>query len=264
MSDIIEIKVPDIGDTAEVDVIEVLVAEGDTVAKEQSLITVESDKASMEIPSTAAGVVKSIKVKIGDKVSEGTVILELRADAGKSTKPAAAKEEKAAVPAAQPPSAGAEQAPTAKSADAAEKGSAGSGGQATVVVPDIGDATDVEVIEVMVAVGDRIELEQSLITVESDKASMEVPSSQVGTVKEVRVKLGDKVKIGDEIVVVELDASAQAPAAPAEVAPNGEVRGADDAPAPLAGMHEPDVAPEAGEETSAPSAEATAAVVSGG
>src|SRR5690606_27830053 len=126
-------------------------------------------------------------VKIGDKVSEGTVILELRADAGKSTKPAAAKEEKAAVPAAQPPSAGAEQAPTAKSADAAEKGSAGSGGQATVVVPDIGDATDVEVIEVMVAVGDRIELEQSLITVESDKASMEVPSSQVGTVKEVRV-----------------------------------------------------------------------------
>lgn len=264
MSDIIEIKVPDIGDTAEVDVIEVLVAEGDTVAKEQSLITVESDKASMEIPSTAAGVVKAIKVKIGDKVSEGTVILELSADAGKSAKPAAAKEEKAAVPAAQPSSAGAEQAPAAKPADAAEKGSAGSGGQATVVVPDIGDATDVEVIEVMVAVGDRIELEQSLITVESDKASMEVPSSQVGTVKEVRVKLGDKVNQGDEIVVVELDASAQAPAAPAEVAPNGEVRGADDAPAPLAGMHEPDVAPEAGEETSAPSAEATAAVVSGG
>src|SRR5690606_14971356 len=155
------------------------------------------------------------------------------------------------VPAAQPSSAGAEQAPAAKPADAAEKGSAGSGGQATVVVPDIGDATDVEVIEVMVAVGDRIELEQSLITVESDKASMEVPSSQVGTVKEVRVKLGDKVNQGDEIVVVELDASAQAPAAPAEVAPNGEVRGADDAP-------------EAGEETSAPSAEATAAVVSGG
>ncbi|NLC36081.1 MAG: dihydrolipoamide acetyltransferase, partial [Alcaligenaceae bacterium] len=177
MSNIIEIKVPDIGDVAEVDVIEVLVAEGDTVTQEQSLITVESDKASMEIPSTAAGVVKLLKVKVGDKVSEGSVILELAgADAKAAAQPAAAP----AAPAA-----------------------AGKAERATVVVPDIGDATDVEVIEIMVSVGDQVEPEQSLITVESDKASMEVPSSHGGVVKEVRVNLGDKVNQGSEIVILE-------------------------------------------------------------
>lgn len=270
MSKTIEIKVPDIGDVSEVDVIEVLVAEGDTVTKEQSLITVESDKASMEIPSSAAGVVKSMKVKVGDKVSEGTVILELAADGAQGGKEAAKAEK---TESAQPEAAAGQPAPVAAQADTsgadAASASPAAGGateQATVVVPDIGDATDVEVIEIMVAVGDRIELEQSLITVESDKASMEVPSSHAGVVKDVRVKLGDKVNQGDAIVVVEVEtAPQQAPApAAAHVAPNGEVKGADAAPAPLAGMHEPDIAPEPRNVGETPAAESTAPIVSGG
>ncbi|HLV28816.1 MAG TPA: dihydrolipoyllysine-residue acetyltransferase [Burkholderiaceae bacterium] len=255
MSNIIEVKVPDIGDVAEVDVIEVLVAEGDTVAKEQSLITVESDKASMEIPSTSAGVVKSLKVKVGDKVGEGSVILELTAE---GEQPAASKE--SAAPAAQAPSEqAAATAPAAPAAAAAETtgtagGEAGQAQRVTVVVPDIGDAKDVEVIEVMVAVGDRVEAEQSLITVESDKASMEVPSSHAGVVKEVLVNLGDKVNKGNEIVVLETAGAAAAPA------PNGETPSADAAPAPVAAMNEPDVAPEAG---SGPAAQTATAAASG-
>ena len=240
MSNIIEVKVPDIGDVAEVDVIEVLVAEGDTISKEQSLITVESDKASMEIPSTAAGVVKSLKVSVGDKVGEGTVILELEAQG-------AAKEKK---PAESPKTATTTQAATS---DAPQKedekpvakpaASSGPSELATVVVPDIGDATDVEVIEVMVAVGDKVEAEQGLITVESDKASMEVPSSHSGVVKEVRVKLGDKVNQGSDIVVLEV-ASEAAEAAPSKPA-QAESPQADTAAAPIEAMSEPDVAPEA-------------------
>src|SRR5690554_3811058 len=255
MSKTIEIKVPDIGDVSEVDVIEVLVAEGDTVAKEQSLITVESDKASMEIPSTSAGVVKSLKVKVGDKVGEGSVILELTAEGGQ---PTASKE--AAASAAQAPSEqAAATAPAAPAAAAAETtgtagGEAGQAQRVMVVVPDIGDAKDVEVIEVMVAVGDRVEAEQSLITVESDKASMEVPSSHAGVVKEVLVNLGDKVNKGNEIVVLETAGAAAAPA------PNGETPSADAAPAPVAAMNEPDVAPEAG---SGPAAQTATAAASG-
>src|SRR5690554_2136606 len=133
MSNIIEVKVPDIGDVTEVEVIEVLVAPGDSVTKEQSLITVESDKASMEIPSTAAGIVKQVKVKLGDKVSEGTVILELAVEqAGKAAqaeaKPAAAAAEPEAAPAAAP----------SKPAPSKPAAPAGAAEQATVVVPDIG------------------------------------------------------------------------------------------------------------------------------
>src|SRR5690554_57103 len=212
MSNIIEVKVPDIGDVAEVDVIEVLVAQGDTVAKEQSLITVESDKASMEIPSTAEGVVKSLKVSVGDKVGEGSVILELEAQAGGQggKEPKQPAKDSASSPATGQKTSG-DAAPAAAGAaqsggqSAPQKAPAAAGGgakqSATVVVPDIGDATDVDVIEVMVSVGDRIEVEQSLITVESDKASMEVPSSHAGVVKDVRVKVGDKVSKGTDIVI---------------------------------------------------------------
>jgi len=258
MSNIIEVKVPDIGDVAEVDVIEVLVAEGDTVAKEQSLITVESDKASMEIPSPGAGVVKNLKVKVGDKVGEGSVILELdsatdAAAAAPSAK--AGKSDKNASPAGSAEQSGTEATSGAESQPAAA--SAG-GARATVIIPDIGDAKDVEVIEIMVAVGDKVEAEQSLITVESDKASMEVPSSQSGVVKEVRVKLGDKVNQGDEIVVLEVAAEpAPAEAAPAVPQAAAETPAADTAPAPVAGMSEPDVAPEANEPV-APAAAVTA------
>lgn len=244
MSNIIEVKVPDIGDVAEVDVIEVLVAEGDTIAKEQSLITVESDKASMEIPSTVAGVVKALKVQVGDKVSEGSVILELAQEGAAEATPksqSAAKAKEAPAASAAP----AEQAsrPAAASA-AASGGAAGQSQQATVVVPDIGDATDVEVIEIMVSVGDHVDVEQGLITVESDKASMEVPSSHSGVVKEVRVKLGDKVNQGSEIVVLEVAAGSADQASQAAASPAGEAPQADAAPAPLSAMHEPDVAPE--------------------
>ncbi len=189
MSNLIEVKVPDIGDFDEVDVIEVLVAEGDRIEEDQSLITVESDKASMEIPSSAAGIVKSLKVKVGDKVSEGTVLLELEPDAGaaSASEPSATAENKASTETAADTSA------PAAPADA-------SGGVVQVVVPDIGDFDEVDVIEVLVNEGDTVQEEQSLITVESDKASMEIPSSHAGRVVALRVKVGDKVAKGSLIL----------------------------------------------------------------
>ena len=188
MSNIVQIKVPDIGDFKEVEVIEVLVAVGDTIKAEQSLITVESDKASMEIPASQGGVVKSITVKVGDKVAEGAVVLEVEAaDAAADAPKADAKE----APKAEGKEAPKQAAAAAAKAEAAAPAAAS--GPIEIEVPDIGDFKEVEVIEVMVAVGDTIKAEQSLITVESDKASMEIPASQGGVVKEVKVKVGDKV-----------------------------------------------------------------------
>ncbi|WP_447919362.1 dihydrolipoyllysine-residue acetyltransferase [Achromobacter aegrifaciens] len=212
MSNIVQIKVPDIGDFKEVEVIEVLVAVGDTIKAEQSLITVESDKASMEIPASQGGVVKSISVKVGDKVAEGTVVLEVEASgAGEAAAPAAAAAKEEA------PKAEAKAAPQ-QAAAAAPAAPAAASGPVNVEVPDIGDFKEVEVIEIMVAVGDTIKAEQSLITVESDKASMEIPASQGGVVKEVKVKVGDKVAKGSVVVVVEGAAPAAAAAAPAAAA----------------------------------------------
>ena len=207
---LVEIKVPDIGDFDEVAVIELLVKPGDTVAAEQSLITVESDKASMEIPSSAAGVVKELKVKLGDKVKEGSVVLLLEAEGGAAAAPAPA----AAAPA---PAA----APAAVAAPAPVAAVAAAAGPLEVHVPDIGDFKDVAVIEVFVKPGDAIKVEQSLITVESDKASMEIPSSHAGVLKELKVKVGDKVNIGDLLAILEGAAGAAAPvaAAPAAAAP---------------------------------------------
>ncbi len=214
MSNVVQIKVPDIGDFKEVEVIEVLVAVGDTIKAEQSLITVESDKASMEIPASQGGVVKSIAVKVGDKVAEGAVVLEVEEE-----------------PKAEAPRQAAAAAPAAKAEAAAP---ATSSGPVEIEVPDIGDFKEVEVIEVMVAVGDTIKAEQSLITVESDKASMEIPASQGGVVKEVKVKVGDKVAKGSIVVVVEGSAPAAAPAAKAEAAPAKEQAPAAKAEAPAA------------------------------
>ncbi|WP_342066598.1 dihydrolipoyllysine-residue acetyltransferase [Achromobacter kerstersii] len=213
MSNIVQIKVPDIGDFKEVEVIEVLVAVGDTIKAEQSLITVESDKASMEIPASQGGVVKSITVKVGDKVAEGAVVLEVEAEASDAAP--AAKEEAPKAAAKEAPKQAAAAAPAAK-AEAAAPAAAASG-PVDIEVPDIGDFKEVEVIEVMVAVGDTIKAEQSLITVESDKASMEIPASQGGVVKEVKVKVGDKVAKGSVVVVVE-GGAASAPAAKTEAA----------------------------------------------
>ncbi|WP_374698113.1 dihydrolipoyllysine-residue acetyltransferase [Alcaligenes nematophilus] len=214
MSNIIQVKIPDIGADDAVEVIEILVKEGETIEVEQSLITVESDKASMEIPSSDAGVVKSIKVKLGDKVKEGSLVLELEAAEGAQAAPAAEPAKAEAAPAPK-----AEAAPAAAPA-AAAAAPAGGEQQVTVQVPDIGDARDVDVIEIMVQVGDTIEVDQSLITVESDKASMEVPSSHAGVVTAIKVKLGDKVSQGSDILELTVQGAAAAPApAKAEAAP---------------------------------------------
>jgi len=172
---IVEIKVPDIGDFDEVAVIELLVKVGDTIKPEQSLITVESDKASMEIPASHGGVVTELKVKLGDKVKEGSVVVLLEAASAVSeAKPAAA-------PAASAPAAPVSVAATPAAAPAAS-------GPVNVFVPDIGDFKDVAVIELLVKVGDTVKVEQSLITVESDKASMEIPSSTAGVSRKSRSK----------------------------------------------------------------------------
>ena len=204
----IQVNVPDIGDFDEVAVIELLVAVGDTVTKDQSLITVESDKASMEIPSSHAGVVKAVHVKLGDKVKLGSLMLELEGAA--DARPVAAASPVAAAPTSSPSPTPAPAAPVSAAAPA---------GDVALHVPDIGDFKDVAVIEILVAVGDTVTQEQSLITVESDKASMEIPSSHAGVLKALSVKIGDVVNIGDLIGAITVAGVAPAaPAAPAAVA----------------------------------------------
>ncbi len=235
MSQAIEVKVPDIGDYKDIPVIEVLVKAGDTVEKEQSLITLESDKATMDVPSPASGTVKEVKVKVGDNVSEGSLVLVLDG-AGAAAAPAAKAEQ--AAPAAAP-------------AQAAAPAPAASGGVQTVKVPDIGDYKDVPVIEIGVKVGDRVEKEQSLVTLESDKATMDVPSPVAGVVKAILVKVGDNVSEGTGIVVVEAEGAAATSAAPAQKAP---VEEPSDAPAPAAARPAP----------AAPSALAQAPIIPAG
>jgi pyruvate dehydrogenase E2 component (dihydrolipoamide acetyltransferase) len=196
---LMEIHVPDIGDFDEVTVIELLVKPGEAVKAEQSLITVESDKASMEIPSSASGTVKDLKVKLGDKVKKGSLVLVM--DAETADAPSAQGAEPASQLKANAPQAAT--APVAKAEVAAPVAAPAPSGLVQVLVPDIGDFKDVTVIEVMVKPGDSVKLEQSLITVESDKASMEIPSSAAGVVKELKVKLGDKINVGDLMAVLE-------------------------------------------------------------
>ncbi|SJL85359.1 pyruvate dehydrogenase complex dihydrolipoyllysine-residue acetyltransferase [Vibrio palustris] len=204
-----EVNVPDIGDD-EVEVTEIMVKVGDTVEEEQSLISVEGDKASMEVPAPFAGTVKEIKVAEGDKVKTGSFIMIFDV--------AGSAEAAAPAPAAEAPA-----APAASSASQ------------DVNVPDIGD-DEVEVTEIMVKVGDTVEEEQSLISVEGDKASMEVPAPFAGTVKEIKVSEGDKVKTGSFIMVFEVAGAAPAPAPEAAPAP---------APAPAAKAEAPKAAPAA-------------------
>ena len=221
---LIEVKVPDIGDFDEVAVIELLVKVGDTVKAEQSLITVESDKASMEIPSSTAGVVKELRVNLGDKVKQGSVVLVVEA-AGAGAAPAAA------APAVAAPVAAAAPAPLAAAAPVASAAS----GLIDIHVPDIGDFKNVAVIEVFVKPGDSIKVEQSLITVESDKASMEIPSSHAGVLKELKVKVGDTVNIGDLLAILEGTVSAvAAPVAAAASAVAASASAAVSSPAAVA------------------------------
>ncbi|WP_029585693.1 dihydrolipoyllysine-residue acetyltransferase [Bradyrhizobium sp. URHD0069] len=192
-----QVLVPDIGDFKEVPIIEIQVKPGDRITAEAPLITLESDKASMEVPSPSAGVVKNIAVKLGDRVSQGAPILTLDLDGAG----AAAEAAKPAVTA--PP------APTSAPAGVAE-----------VRVPDIGDFKDVPIIEVMVKAGDTVKPEQPLVTLESDKASMEVPSPLAGVVQDLKAKIGDRVSEGTVILTLRTGAAAaQAqPAAPAAAA----------------------------------------------
>ena len=194
MSQAIDIKVPDIGDFTDVPVIEIFVSVGDTVKAEDPLISLESDKATMDVPSPRGGVVKAITVKVGDKLSEGSVFMQFVGDG------AAAAPAEAAKPSVSAP-------PSPVSAPA---------GLAEVRVPDIGDFKDVPVIEIFVKVGDMVKAEDPLVSLESDKATMDVPAPLSGVVKELRVKVGDKVSEGSIILALATgDAPTAAAAAPA-------------------------------------------------
>ncbi|CAJ9816412.1 dihydrolipoyllysine-residue acetyltransferase [Burkholderia pseudomallei] len=221
MSQAIEVKVPDIGDYKDVPVIEVLVKPGDAVEPEQSLVTLESDKATMDVPSPSAGTVKEVKVKVGDAVSQGSLIVLLDG-AQAAAQPAQANG--AATSAAQPAA-----APAAAPAPAAAAG----GGTVDVKVPDIGDYKDVPVIEIAVKIGDTVEKEQSLVTLESDKATMDVPSPAAGVVKDIKVKVGDAVSEGSLIVVLGASGGAAA-SAPQAAAPAPAPAAPAPAPAPQA------------------------------
>jgi pyruvate dehydrogenase E2 component (dihydrolipoamide acetyltransferase) len=175
VSNTVEIRVPDIGDFGDVPVIEVLVKPGDTVKKNDSLLTLESDKASMEVPSSADGVVESIAVKVGDKVSKGALILALRTENA---------------------------APSGEEKPSEAKASAPASNTVELRVPDIGDFENIPVIDVLVKPGDAVKKEAPLVTLESDKASMDVPASQDGTIATVLVKIGDKVSKGSVIATL--------------------------------------------------------------
>ena len=208
MSQIVEIKVPDIGGHDNVDVIDVAVKVGDTIAVDDTLITLETDKATMDVPADTAGVIKEVKINVGDKVSEGSVVVTVETGAAAAAPateaaPAAAAAVETPAPAASSPSAG---------------------GSVNVEVPDIGDNSDVDVIDVTVKVGDTVAIDDTLITLETDKATMDVPSTAAGKVTAVNIKVGDKVSQGTVIITVEGGASAPA-AAPAQAAA---------APAPVA------------------------------
>lgn len=194
-----EIKVPDIGSSGKASVIEVSVKPGDSIEAEQALITLESDKASMEIPSPAAGVVESISVKVGDEVGTGDLILVLKGAA--ASKPASV---------ASAASAPAEK-PKAQQSEATEEAAEPAGESVEEVrIPDIGSSGAANVIEVMVKAGDSVEADQSLITLESDKASMEIPAPKAGVVESLSIKVGDEAKTGDLILTLKVKGAAPA------------------------------------------------------
>jgi dihydrolipoamide dehydrogenase len=223
MATMVEVKVPDLGDFKDVPIIEVFVKAGDTVNAEDSLISLESDKATMDVPSPVDGVVKDIKVKLGDKVSEGSLILTVDADAAPAgvAPPQKIKEGGHA---------------TASGAPSADYGAAGVYESIDVRVPDIGDFKDIPIIEVFVKAGDTVKAEDALISLESDKATMDVPSPTAGTVTELKVKLGDKVAEGSLILTLSTGvkgAAAAAPPARGATPPTG----APAAPAPAAASY---------------------------
>src|SRR5438046_1525428 len=216
----IEVKVPDIGDFKDVPVIEVFVKPGDNVKPDDSLITLESDKAMMDVPSPSAGVVKDLKLKVGDKVSEGGAILTLETDGAAaapppqqaSAKPSSPSPSPSAAP-AQPPAAGKAPPPPEPSP------ASGRAGVQEVKVPDIGDFKNVPVIEVFVKPGDTVKADDPLVTLESDKATMDVPAPAAGVIKDLTLKVGDKVSEGTVILTLEARQTAAAKAPQEAAAP---------------------------------------------
>src|SRR3954468_19569551 len=191
----IEIRIPDIGDFKDVPIIEVHVKPGDTVAVEDPLLTLESDKATLEVPCPQAGTIGEVKVKPGDKVSEGDLIVMLEAEGGAAIPPKERLREDAA--------------PSAGDAQAGYGSPAGAYESIEVKVPDIGDFKDVPVIEILVKEGDEIGTEDPVITLESDKATMEIPAPAAGTVGAIRIKVGDRVSQGDTIMTLRTQAEAK-------------------------------------------------------
>jgi pyruvate dehydrogenase E2 component (dihydrolipoamide acetyltransferase) len=195
----VDVKVPDIGDFKDVPVIEVLVKPGDVVKVDQSLITLESDKATMDVPSPVAGEVAEVVAKVGDKVSMGTLIARVESAEGQTAQGGAASSKAAMPPAPAAPSAKASAPPAKASPAKAPAPASAKAAPINVTIPDIGDFTDVPIIEILVKVGDTVEAEQPIVTLESDKATMDVPSPAAGKITEILVKVGDKVSMGSLI-----------------------------------------------------------------
>ena len=239
-----EILVPDIGDFSNVDVIEVLVAPGDRVESEQGLITIETDKATMDVPSPLAGTLVEVRVSQGDKVSMGSVLalIELEGDAVASPAPAVEAAADSTPVAEAPPKPAAVRAETESSA--ASEPAPKPDGAVQVSVPDIGDFSAVDIIEVLVKAGDSVVAEQGLITIETDKATMDVPAPRAGIVASLQVKVGDKVSKGDPILMLTVGepgtvaAGKVAAAAPATAAPVPTVPQNDAAPAKAGSVDE--------------------------
>jgi len=204
MTKTIDIAVPDLGEYHDIPVISILVKPGDTIAKDTPLVELESEKATMEVPSSAAGVIRSISVKLGDKVSKGSVLASLEVE--DAAVPAVSVAAPAATSAS--PSVPTTPAPVAAAPNATIE----------VAVPDIGEYHDIPVIAVLVAPGDTVAKETPLVELESEKATMEVPSTAAGVVREVRVKIGDKVSRGSVIITLETNAPAAQAAPSATVA----------------------------------------------
>jgi pyruvate dehydrogenase E2 component (dihydrolipoamide acetyltransferase) len=210
-----DILLPDIGDFSNVEVIEILVAPGDRIEAEQSILTLESDKATIEIPAPRAGVVRELKTKVGDRLSQGDAILTLETSAGIGNAPTANRT---------PPASDTASTPEAAPSSGKQTSRADVAGQiVSVVLPDIGDFSDIPVVEVLVAHGDRVVVDQSLLTLESDKATMEIPSPYAGVIEELTVKVGDTLNQGDLILTLRTDETAESespPSARAAPAPN--------------------------------------------
>ena len=205
MSDLIEVKVPDLGGASDIEVIEVLVSPGDVIELEQTLVVMEGDKATMDLPASATGTVVDVKVSVGDSVSEGSLIVTVNSGAEEAVEAAVTPE-------------------PVEEIRASATGAVSTGSVVDIKVPDLGGASDIEVIEVLVSPGDIIELEQTLVVMEGDKATMDLPASAAGTVVEVKVSVGDSVSEGSLIVTVSTSAPSPAPES---------IRSAQPTPAPV-------------------------------